>query len=63
MGLAPMTNGAGTLNSSPWYYYNLYTGQGPKSESDETYYSYDESHNYNTSNRILASTTKSNRCI
>ena len=56
-GNIPMTNGTGSLvTGSHWY--DIYTGQGPKSETDETYYSYDESHNYNTSNGILASTTK-----
>ena len=57
-GSAPMTNGAGTLNFSPWYYYNLYTGQGPKSDSDEGMYSYDVIHNYSTSNGVLSSTTR-----
>ena len=57
-GAVPMTNGAGTLNSSPWYYYNLYTGQGPKSDSDEGMYSYDVIHNYSTSNGVLSSTTR-----
>ena len=57
-GAVPMTNGAGTLNSSPWYYYNLYTGQGPKSDSDEGMYSYDATHNYSTSNGVLSSTTR-----
>ena len=57
-GSVPMTNGAGTLNSSPWYYYNLYTGQGPKSDSDEGMYSYDVIHNYSTSNGVLSSTTR-----
>ena len=57
-GAVPMTNGAGILNSSPWYYYNLYTGQGPKSDSDEGMYSYDATHNYSTSNGVLSSTTR-----
>ncbi len=57
-GAVPMTNGVGTLNSSPWYYYNLYTGQGPKSDSDEGMYSYDVIHNYSTSNGVLSSTTR-----
>ena len=56
-GSAPMTNGTGSLvNNSHWY--NLYTGQGPKSESDEGWYNYDASHNYSTSNGVLSSTTR-----
>ena len=57
-GSAPMTNGAGSINSSPWYIYDAYTGQGPKSTSDEGNYSYDASHNYSTSNGVLSSTTR-----
>ncbi len=56
-GSVPMTNGAGSINSSPWYIYDAYTGQGPKSSSDEGNYSYDASHNYSTSNGVLSSTT------
>ena len=56
-GAVPMTNGTGSLvNNSHWY--NLYTGQGPKSESDEGCYNYDASHNYSTSNGVLSSTTR-----
>ena len=55
-GSAPMTNGTGTLSSDHWY--NLYTGQGPKSSGDEENYSYDASHNYSTSNGVLSSTTR-----
>ena len=56
-GAVPMTNGTGSLvNNSHWY--NLYTGQGPKSESDEGWYNYDASHNYSTSNGVLSSTTR-----
>ena len=55
-GSVPMTNGAGTWSSDHWY--NLYTGQGPKSSGDEENYSYDASHNYSTSNGVLASTTR-----
>ena len=57
-GNVPMTNGAGSINSSPWYIYDAYTGQGPKSTSDEGIYSYDASHNYSTSNGVLSSTTR-----
>ena len=55
-GAVPMTNGAGTLSSD--HYYDLYTGQGPKSSDDEGNYSYDASHNYSTSNGVLSSTTR-----
>ena len=56
-GSVPMTNGTGSLvNNSHWY--NLYTGQGPKSSGDEGNYSYDASHNYSTSNGVLSSTTR-----
>ena len=55
-GSAPMTNGAGTWSSD--HYYDLYTGQGPKSSGDEGNYSYDASHNYSTSNGVLSSTTR-----
>ena len=57
-GSVPMTNGAGSINSSPWYIYDAYTGQGPKSSGDEGNYSYDASHNYSTSNGVLSSTTR-----
>ena len=55
-GSVPMTNGTGTLSSG--HYYDLYTGQGPKSSGDEGIYSYDASHNYSTSNGVLSSTTR-----
>ena len=55
-GSAPMINGTGTWSSD--HYYDLYTGQGPKSSSDEGNYSYDASHNYSTSNGVLSSTTR-----
>ena len=55
-GSVPMTNGTGTWSSD--HYYNLYTGQGPKSSGDEGNYSYDASHNYSTSNGVLSSTTR-----
>ena len=57
-GNVPMTNGAGSINSSPWYIYDAYTGQGPKSSGDEGNYSYNASHNYSTSNGVLSSTTR-----
>ena len=55
-GSVPMTNGTGSWSSDHWY--NLYTGQGPKSSGDEGNYSYDASHNYSTSNGVLSSTTR-----
>ena len=55
-GNAPMTNGTGTWSSD--HYYDLYTGQGPKTESEEGNYSYNTSHNYSTPNGILSSTTR-----
>ena len=55
-GAVPMTNGTGVTIKSYWY--NLYTGQGPKSDSDEGLYSYDVSHNYSTINGLLSSTTR-----
>ena len=53
-GNIPQKNGTG---SSGNVYYNLYTGQGPKSENDNGAYGYDIEHNYNTLNGQLASTT------
>ena len=50
-----MVNGTGTLGS---VWYDLYTGQGPKSSNDESSYSYDVTHNYSIPNGVLASTTK-----
>ena len=56
-GSVPKINGAGTLVSGS-HWYDLYTGQGPKSASDEGYYTRtDDTHNYNTPNGVLASTT------
>ncbi len=50
------TNGAAKAGTGR--YYDLYTGQGPKSENDEgRYVRTDNTHNYNTSNGVLASTT------
>ena len=55
-GKVPMINGTGSLvQNSHWY--NLYTGQGPKTSTDEGYYEYSADHNYNTENGMLASTT------
>ena len=48
-GNAPKINGAGSEVSNI-HWYDMYTGQGPKSATDDT-------HNYNTQNGILASTT------
>ena len=56
-GSVPKINGAGTLVSGS-HWYDLYTGQGPKSASDEGYYTrIDDTHNCNTPNGVLASTT------
>ena len=53
-GNIPQKNGTGSRGN---VYYNLYTGQGPKSENDDGAYGYDIEHNYNTLNGQLASTT------
>ena len=51
-------NASGTLIQSPWYTYDMYTGQGPKSETDEgRYEKTDDTRNYNTTNGQMASTT------
>ena len=55
-GNIPMINGTGIVSNSG-YWYDLYTGQGPKASNDEGYYNYNKSHNYNTENGVLASTT------
>ena len=56
-GNVPKINGAGSVAQNS-YWYDMYTGQGPKSATDEGWYSRtDETHNYNTENGILASTT------
>ena len=48
-GSVPQINAAGTIKKTPyWYTYDMYTGQGPKT---------DDSNNYSTTNGILASTT------
>ena len=56
-GNVPKINGAGSLvPNSHWY--DMYTGQGPKGTNDEGWYNRtDDTHNYNTSNGVLASTT------
>ena len=56
-GNVPKINGAGTVISGKnWY--DIYTGQGPKSATDEGLYNrIDDTRNYNTQNGILASTT------
>lgn len=58
-GTVPMTNGAGSYNSTGKYYYNLYTGAGPKSSSDEGRYENwsEETNGYNTELGVLSSTT------
>ena len=56
-GNVPKINGAGSVVQNS-YYYDLYTGQGPASASDEGWYNRtDNTHNYNTANGVLASTT------
>lgn len=56
-GNVPKINGAGSVVSGS-HWYDMYTGQGPKTESDEGYYTRtDDTHNYNTANGTLASTT------
>ena len=56
-GNVPKINGAGSLAQNG-YWYDMYTGQGPKSVTDENWYNrIDDTHNYNTQNGILASTT------
>ena len=56
-GNVPKINGAGSLAQND-YWYDMYTGQGPKGTNDEGWYNRtDNTHNYNTSNGVLASTT------
>ena len=56
-GNVPKINGAGSVVSGS-HWYDMYTGQGPKGTNDEGWYSRtDETHNYNTSNGMLASST------
>ena len=56
-GNVPKINGAGSLAQND-YWYDMYTGQGPKGTNDEGWYNRtDDTHNYNTSNGVLASTT------
>ena len=56
-GNVPKINGAGSVVSNS-HWYDMYTGQGPKGTNDEGWYNRtDETHNYNTQNGILASTT------
>ena len=57
-GNVPKINGAGTYAAGNNYWYDMYTGQGPKASDDEGWYNRtDATHNYNTTNGILASTT------
>ena len=56
-GNVPKINGAGSLASNS-YWYDMYTGQGTKGPNDEGSYSKtDDTHNYNTTFGMLASTT------
>ena len=56
-GNVPKINGASSVVSGS-HWYDMYTGQGPKGTNDEGWYSRtDETHNYNTTNGVLASTT------
>ena len=58
-GSTPKTNGSGSYNSTIKYYYNMYTGAGAKSTTDEgRYENFTEgTYGYNTTNGKLASTT------
>ena len=57
-GSVPKINASGILIQSPWNTYDIYTGQGPKSETDEgRYEKTDDTRNYNTTNGQMASTT------
>ena len=57
-GNVPKINGAGSSVSGS-YYYDLYTGQGPASANSEGRYDRtDNTHNYNSQNGVLASTTE-----
>ena len=60
-GVVPMVNGCGYYISKEDFYYNIYTGMGPKSESSESIYNPMSSnlaeHKYDTNNGQLASTT------
>ena len=58
-GQVPMINGYGNKATNEDYYYNLYTGMGPKTDSsEERYDSSDKSeHEYNTQKGMLASST------
>ena len=57
-GNVPKINGAGTIGSNNSYWYDMYTGQGAKGTNDEGWYNRtDDTHNYNTQNGMLASTT------
>lgn len=56
-GNVPKINGAGSVVSGS-HWYDMYTGQGPKGTNDEGWYNRtDDTHNYNTANGVLASTT------
>ena len=56
-GNVPKINGAGSL-ATKGHWYDMYTGQGPKGTNDEGWYNRtDDTHNYNTANGVLASTT------
>ncbi|MFQ8661604.1 MAG: hypothetical protein ACLR9X_05855 [Clostridia bacterium] len=56
-GNVPKINGAGSIVSGS-HWYDFYTGQGPKSATDEGWYNRtDDTRNYNTANGVLASTT------
>ena len=58
-GSVPKTNGSESYNSTGKYYYNMYTGAGSKSATDEgRYENFTEgTYGYNTANGVLASTT------
>ena len=55
-GNIPKTNSCGTVvQNSHWY--DLYTGQGPKTSTNENWYPYEEGHGYDTAIGMLSSTT------
>ena len=56
-GNVPKINGAGSVGLGS-YWYDMYTGQGPKGTNDEGWYSRtDDTHNYNKVNGAFSSTT------
>ncbi len=56
-GNVPKTNGAGTLDSTKRWYYDMYTGAGAKSDEGRYENFTEDTYGYNTSAGKLASTT------